>query len=51
MIENAFATPVYHPNQMIVHHTFHQPISGETFRQVLLSGIELLKQHGAQVAL
>ena len=47
IIQNEYATLVYHPDTKIVHHTFHQPISGDKFRQVLNTGIDLLQQHQA----
>jgi hypothetical protein len=48
IIDNEYATLWYYPDQKIVHHEFHQPISGEQFRQVLLKGLEIFKQYGAQ---
>jgi hypothetical protein len=47
VVQNAYATLVYHPEKKIVHHMFHQAIGGQEFRQVLTTGIELLKKHGA----
>jgi len=47
IIQNEYATLIYHPDTKIVHHTFHQPISGDKFRQVLNTGIDLLQQHQA----
>lgn len=47
ILSNQYATVVFHYDKKIVHHTFHQPISGEAFRQVLNTGIELLRLHGA----
>lgn len=47
IIKNEFATLVYYPDQKIVHHTFHKPISGQEFRDVLNTGIETLKKNQA----
>ncbi len=47
IIDNEYATLVYENEAKIVHHTFHKPISGEPFRQVLNTGIETLRSHGA----
>ncbi|MBL8162023.1 MAG: hypothetical protein JNJ61_08560 [Anaerolineae bacterium] len=44
---NEYATLMYHPENRIVHHIFHKPIGGEAFRQVLDTGLDTLKQHGA----
>jgi hypothetical protein len=44
---NDFATLLYHPDAGIVHHIFHQPISGEHFRRVLNTGLEIFKKYGA----
>lgn len=47
IIQNEYATLVYYPNTKIVHHTFHQPISGEKFRAVLNTGAEVLQTNQA----
>jgi hypothetical protein len=47
IIDNEFASLVYHPETKIVHHTFHKPIGGSKFREVLNSGAETLKKYGA----
>jgi hypothetical protein len=47
ILDNEFATLVYHPEEKIVHHTFHKPIGGDAFRTVLKSGVALLREHGA----
>jgi hypothetical protein len=44
---NEFATLLYHPEAGIVHHIFHKPISGEEFRRVLNTGLEIFKKNGA----
>lgn len=46
--DTQYATLWYYPEKKIVHHEFHKPISGEEFRQVLLKGLEIFKEHGAQ---
>jgi hypothetical protein len=47
IIDNEFATLVYHSDTKIVHHTFHKPISGVEFRKVLNTGAETLQKYGA----
>jgi len=48
VVDNEFGSLVYHPDKKIIHHTFHQPIGGDSFRSLLSSGIELLKQNNAE---
>ena len=47
IIDNDYATLMYHPDTQIVHHVFHKPISGPEFRSVLNGGAALLKEHSA----
>ncbi len=47
ILTNEFATLVYHVQHKIVHHTFHQAVSGAPFREVLTRGAELLEGRGA----
>jgi hypothetical protein len=47
VIQNEYATLEFHPKTKIVHHTFHQPIGGQKFREVLIAGTDLLKKYGA----
>lgn len=47
LIQNEYATLVYHTDAKIVHHTFHQPIKGQHFRDVLNKGLEVFIKHGA----
>lgn len=47
IIENEYATLVYHPDTKIVHHTFHKPIGGDAFRNVLDTGAKTLKENKA----
>ena len=42
IIDNPFATLWYHPEKRIVHHRIHQFISGKAFRDLLLTGTEVL---------
>jgi hypothetical protein len=45
IVENEFATLRYYPESKIIHHQFHKPTFGKTFRSVLLQGLITLKQH------
>jgi len=47
IIKNEFATLVYHPEAKIIHHTFHQPIGGDEFREVLNLGTDALAKYSA----
>jgi hypothetical protein len=47
-IENEYANLWYYPNERIIHHQFLQPVFGEIFQSVLITGLDLMKQHGAQ---
>lgn len=47
LIQTDFATLVYHPDAKIVHHTFHKPIGGQEFRNVLNTGAEAMEKYGA----
>jgi hypothetical protein len=47
LIQNEHATLVYHTDAKIVHHTFHQPMKGQYFRDVLNTGLETLEKYGA----
>jgi hypothetical protein len=44
---NDYATLIYHADEKIIHHTFHQPIGGEEFRKILNMGADALREHGA----
>ncbi len=48
LIENEYAYLWYYPDSKIIHHKFMQPIAGESFRNVLLSGLRCLRKEGAQ---
>ena len=47
IIQNEYATLVYHPDEKIVHHTFHKPIGDQEFRNVLNTGAKTLKKYNA----
>src|SRR5262245_33432777 len=47
VIDNPFATLWYHPEKRIVHHRIHQFISGNAFRELLLTGTEILTKNQA----
>src|SRR5512142_2725986 len=47
ILENGYATLVYHVQQRIVHHTLHKPVMGAPFREVLMRGLELFERNGA----
>jgi hypothetical protein len=48
IFQNAYATLIYHPDKKIVHHIFHKPVGGQPFREVLLTGMQVLKANGAR---
>jgi len=48
LIDNEFTCLWYYPNFGIVHHKFLQPVAGDAFRTVLMSGLKLLREEGAQ---
>jgi hypothetical protein len=47
VLNNDFATVLYHPDGKIVHHQFHKFIYGQAFRDVLTKGAEIFEQYGA----
>ncbi len=47
IIDNENATLRYYPGSKIVHHTFHQPTTGESFREIVNTGVELLRKNHA----
>ena len=47
ILENEHATLVYHSQHKIVHHTFHKPLAGAFFREVLTRGVEHFERYGA----
>ena len=48
ILDNEYATLLYHPETKIVHHQFHKPIGGQAFRDVLNKGLEVFQEFGAQ---
>jgi hypothetical protein len=48
IIDNEFATLWFHPETKIVHHQFHKPIGGQSFRDVLDKGLEAFQEANAQ---
>lgn len=47
VLDDEYATLLYHARYRLVHHTFHQPIVGSAFRDVLTKGVEFFEQRGA----
>ena len=47
ILTNEYATLIYHTDKKIVHHTFHQKVSGEKFQNILKSGVECLGKYEA----
>jgi hypothetical protein len=47
LLENQFAHMWYYPDELIIHHKILQPIGGDEFRNLLLTGLRTLKEHGA----
>jgi hypothetical protein len=47
VIDNPYATLWYHPEKRIVHHRIHQFISGNAFRELLLTGTDVLTKNQA----
>lgn len=47
IIDNEYVTMKCSPEKKMIHHTFHQPISGRIFRDYLNAGIDTLREFGA----
>ncbi len=47
ILDNEYATLWYYPEDGIVHHQWHKPVSGDPFRAVLDKGVEIFKNRGA----
>jgi hypothetical protein len=47
-LDTDFAKLWFYPEVGIIHHQFLKPVEGDEFRSVLLTGLELLVEHGAQ---
>jgi hypothetical protein len=45
-LDNEYACLWYYPEEGIIHHQFLQPVAGETFRSVLMTGLRLMREHG-----
>ena len=48
LIDNEYACLWYYPEFGIVHHKFLQPVADDAFRNVLMSGLKLLREEGVQ---
>ena len=47
IVQNSFFTLWYHPEKKIVHHQLHKFIAGAPFRELLMSGTDLIKKNAA----
>ncbi len=47
-IENEYACLWFYPEEGIIHHRFLQPIAGEAFQFVLMTGLRLMQEQGAK---
>ncbi len=47
LIENEYAYLWYYPDDGIIHHKFLQPVPDDIFQEVLMTGLVLLREHGA----
>ena len=47
ILDNPYATLWFHPEKGIVHHQIHQFISGQAFRELLMTGSDVLQKHKA----
>jgi hypothetical protein len=48
IVQNSFFTLWYHPEKKVVHHQLHKFIAGAPFRELLMSGTDLMKKNGAK---
>jgi hypothetical protein len=48
IIETPFVTMWYHPEKGVVHHQIHKFIAGPPFRELLLTGSDLIRKHQAR---
>ncbi len=46
--ENDYSTLYYHTSKRIVHYVIHLPVFGADYRDGMLKGIDLLREHGAR---
>jgi len=47
VLDDEYVNLVYYPDKKIVHHTFHQTVQAEVFRNALNAGLEVFKQYDA----
>ena len=47
VLDNAFATLRFHEEDRVIHHEMKQPIRAGAFKELLTTGLELMKQHRA----
>jgi hypothetical protein len=47
LLENEYAYLWYYPEDRIIHHEILQPIAGEPFRNLLMTGLQALKEYDA----
>jgi hypothetical protein len=47
ILSSEYVTLVFYTQYKIVHHTFHKPIAGPAFREVLARGVELFERRHA----
>lgn len=47
IVDNEYITVSYLPDEKIVQHTIHQPLSGQPFRDALNAGTAALAEYGA----
>jgi hypothetical protein len=47
IIDDAFVTLWYHPEQKVIHHQIHQFLVAGAFQRLLTAGAELMEKHGA----
>lgn len=47
VLDNEFATLMYHDDLKVVHHSFKKAIGGEPFRNLLMTGVEVMRKNEA----
>ncbi len=47
IVDTEFITVSYLPDEQVIQHTIHQPISGQPFRDALTAGTAALAEYGA----
>ncbi len=48
LIENEYACLWHYPDEGIIHHRLLQPVFGDIFRNVLMTGLGVMRVHGAR---